>query len=90
MNDYDIQEILWRALETPVGLEVESSDIEAFKRRLYSVRNKAREKGNDSFNCLQFITPPLIDSRADTRLWIVKDEEARLNGARKDTSTEIH
>lgn len=92
MNDHEIQEILWRALETSVGLEVESSDIEAFKRRLYTVRNKARESGNQAFNSLQFITPPPIaGAKAEIRIWIVKDEESReggLNGAGENTQPE--
>ena len=71
MNDQQIQEILWRALEAPCGLELEASDIETLKRKLYQVRAKAKEKGNDAFDCLQVITPPV---GAETKIWLVKGQ----------------
>ena len=70
MKDHDIEELLWRALESKLGIEVATNDVEAFKRRLYSSRAKARQDGNLAFDSLQFITPP---AESDTKLWIVRN-----------------
>lgn len=71
MDDHAIETMLWRALEAPSGIEIESSDVEVLKRRLYTVRSKVRAKGNQAFDCLQFITPPLPQDQA-TKIWLVK------------------
>lgn len=75
MQDHEIEEMLWRALEAPRGVEIECSDIEALKRRLYQVRGKAREKGNAAFDDLAFVTPP---AGADVRLWIVNNSKGAI------------
>lgn len=69
MKDYELEEILWRAIEAPVGIELATNDVDCLKRRLYSTRAKAREAGNTAFDSLAFVTPI---SNPDTTLWLVK------------------
>lgn len=68
----NLRETLWEAWSSPVGIEVVVSDKEAFKRRFYSERAKAREEGCYEFDCLQLITPP---ADVENKWWIVKHEQ---------------
>lgn len=62
-------DILWQAVMSTYGIEVAVSDIEAFKRRFYVERNRARDAGNFEFDSLQLISPP---PDVEGKLWIVK------------------
>lgn len=59
-------EFLYRALDTPLGVVIETSDVELLRTRLYAAR---REAMNPDFRFLTF-TP----SRSDPKgaLWIVR------------------
>lgn len=70
MKEIELEELLWRAVESRLGIEVEASDIDALKRRLYTTRRKAQEQGNHNFDGLALLTPP---QDPDTKLWIVKN-----------------
>lgn len=69
MKDYELEEILWRAVEARIGIEVRTSNVEALKFGLYETRAKARKNGNEAFDNLAMLTPP---TNADEYLWIVK------------------
>lgn len=56
----DLRSVLWEAVNSPLGVEVKVSDKEAFKRRFYSERAKARTEGIFDFERLQLLTPQPI------------------------------
>lgn len=61
--------LLYRALTTPLGIAVESSDPDRLRQKLYPLR-----KEDPSFACLSFVLSPMNPSE----LWILKrptDEE---------------
>lgn len=69
MSNSKLRSILWEAWSSEVGIEIVTSDPEAFKRRFYKERADARTEGILEFDSLQLITPP-----ADkvNKIWIVK------------------
>lgn len=69
MKPGEARNLLWSAVESAYGIEVETNSVELLKQRLYQTRAKEKERGNDSFDSLQIITPP-VDG--DTKLWIVR------------------
>lgn len=79
---------MWQAYSSPVGLEVAASDLDAFKRKFYSERAKARLEGIYEFDSLQLITPP---ADVEGKWWIVRNanggqiqpEEQRGTGEEK-------
>lgn len=64
--------VLWQAVTSKCGVEVAVSEPEAFKRKFYAERTKAREEGCFDFDCLQLCSPP---PDVLGKLWIIKLEE---------------
>lgn len=55
----------YRALQSPLGIELNTSDPEALQRRLYTVRHEAKDKDLEEISvCVSPLDP--------TRLWLVK------------------
>ena len=75
-------ELLYKALSTPMGLEVEVSDFKLAQARLYQAR---RESNDPDLNDLSVRRPP--DGR-DGVLWIVKQkiEQNEPTGRTDETS----
>ena len=63
----DLASILYRALESPYGIEVLTSNPTALRAKLYPAR-----KESPAFSCLAFIIPP---TNPEGSLWIVKKPE---------------
>ncbi len=65
-------ELLYEALHSPLGLVVETEDVEKLRQKLYSVR---RSVNAPELSVLSFVTSPLLPR---TNLWIVRrpDQEA--------------
>jgi hypothetical protein len=60
-------EFLHKALETDLGIVVQTSDPEALRTRLYQIRAKAK---NPAFECLVF-KPSVTNPTSE--LWIIKN-----------------
>ena len=70
----DLTGLLWQALTAEVGLEIVTSNPEAFKRKFYATRAKAREDGNYSFDELSLLVPP---ADQQNKLWIVHNGQTQ-------------
>lgn len=85
----DLRSVLWKAVETKLGIEVSVSHRDLFSRKFYAERAKAREEGIFDFDCLVLVTPQPY--KKDT-WWIVKDRD-RGQAQRKEqgkTGTETN
>lgn len=65
-----IRDIMWEAVTSKVGVEVATSDVEAFKRKFYSERAKAREEGCFEFDVLAVVMPP---PTVTGKIWVVQN-----------------
>lgn len=74
----DVSEILYEALAARHGIEVAVNDVEAFKRRAYSIR-----RNNPDFQSLALRTCP---TDPEGRLWIT--HQGKPNG--QDADEEHH
>jgi hypothetical protein len=59
-------ELLYEALNSPLGVIVESSNVEAVKARLYNLRRQ-----DPALACLSLLTSP---TNPTGEIWIVKNE----------------
>ena len=62
------ESLLFAAINSPLGIIVQTSDPERLRQKLYPLR-----KANPAFSCLHFVIPP---TNSGTRLWVVKKPEA--------------
>jgi hypothetical protein len=60
-------ELLYEALNTEIGIVIETSDPVALKQKLYKLRRE-----NEEFTRLSFVTSRI---RPDREVWIVKNPE---------------
>lgn len=67
-------ELLYEALDTPLGIVVRTSDPERLRSALYAAR---REAMNPEFSALT-IQPSKVDPRSE--LWIVRRQGPPANG----------
>lgn len=65
----ELQAMLFQALESPLGIEVESNKPEQLRQKLYALR-----KTDTLFDPLAFVISP---TKPETHLWIVKKPEPR-------------
>lgn len=66
MNESALLELLYTALQSPLGIVVETSDPELCKAKLYTLR-----KQDPELACLSFLTSPVDPAGS---FWIVKKE----------------
>ena len=66
----DVEALMERALVSPLGIQCQASDVEAFKRQFYSIRAKAREIGDTRFDILSCVTAP---ESPQTLIWLVRE-----------------
>ena len=58
-------ELLYAALLSPLGVVVETTDVERLRQKLYAIRREAKD---EALAELSFVPSPT----SDTQLWIVK------------------
>ena len=73
MTNDDMIMMFQQALTAELGIVIETSSVDAFKRKFYSVRRDCIAQGIEEVERLQLLTPPDGDP---TQLWICKKEEA--------------
>ena len=61
----ELESLLFSALSSPLGTEVQTSDPSLLRQKLYAVRRKDME----SFESLSFVIPPV---NSVSTLWIVR------------------
>lgn len=64
----DLENLMFSALNSPLGVEVESNKPEQLRQKLYAIRKK-----QPAFEELAFLISP---TKPETHLWIVKKPES--------------
>lgn len=80
--DTEMDKLLWQAVDSSFGLIVKVDDQDSFKRRFYTARTRAKQRGVLDFNQLSCIVSP---TNPTDEMWIVKNIKEQLNG--KETGT---
>jgi hypothetical protein len=65
--DEPLEALLYRAMTSPLGIVVESSDPDRLRQKLYPLR-----KAQPEFECLAFVLSPMNP----TQLWILRKPDA--------------
>lgn len=64
------------AIEQPVGIELEVSDLDAFRRRFYALKQELAAGGDSRYQYLSLVTPP---SASRNKIWLVNRTAAQEN-----------
>jgi len=68
-QEADLKLLLYEALNSEFGIEVQTSNCAALRQKLYQVRAKEQKAGNDDFNGLAIHLSP---EDPEGKLWIEK------------------
>ena len=88
-------EVLTQAVNVNYGIRLRvlnGRDVSAIRRRIYRARNRARARGDRSFDLLATVIKfPVIDGRRAVELWIVRKDrigrcDAMEDGMNAETS----
>lgn len=63
-------DILDEALESPNGIVVTVTNVEAFKQEVYKTRKGLRDTGDTEYDILSLRTSP---TKPETEVWIMKN-----------------
>lgn len=74
-SSQQLLQIMYRALNTPHGLKVLTTNPKIFKQRFYALRSQERDKGNLAFENLSPRTPP---GAPDNEVWLINAGDPSL------------
>lgn len=67
MKDLELEQAMWRATHTQLGVEVHTDNVDALRRKFYALR-----KQEPGFACLSTALPPNAPPGV---VWIIKQPE---------------
>jgi hypothetical protein len=71
LSDMELMTYLESALTEEHGLEIETSDLDYLRRRIYALIAKRKAEGDERMRQLSLTTSPYYKNK----LWIVKEEQ---------------
>lgn len=82
LSSIELEQIFLRALESPVGIAVETNNVALLKTKCYAVRTEARKRGDTTYDRLSFKTSPV---NSESELWIIKAGEKADASAERES-----